>query len=52
MNPILTRRRLIGASGALGFGLALPDWLLAASSQTSDPAMPETSTDQETVRQA
>lgn len=52
MNPILTRRRLIGASGALGFGLTLPDWLLAASSQTSDPAMPETSTDQETVRQA
>lgn len=49
MNPILTRRRLLGASGALGFGLGVcPSWLLAASqSLTNDPSM-----FQETIRQA
>jgi hypothetical protein len=49
MNPVLTRRRFIGASGAVGVGLSLcPGWLLAASNELEeDPAV-----FQETVRQA
>lgn len=41
MNPILTRRRFLGASGALGFGLGcVPSWLLAAPVELeSDPAV-------------
>ncbi|MHB9796521.1 DUF1254 domain-containing protein [Pseudomonas sp. MT3] len=41
MNPLLTRRRFLGASGALGFGLGcVPNWLLAAPAELeSDPAV-------------
>ncbi|KJK03167.1 lipoprotein [Pseudomonas sp. 21] len=40
MPPILTRRRFLGASGALGLGLGcMPSWLLAApAALESDPA--------------
>ncbi|WP_447744002.1 DUF1254 domain-containing protein [Pseudomonas nicosulfuronedens] len=49
MNPTLTRRRFLGASGALGFGLSCtPNWLLAAPLELeSDPAV-----FQDIVRQA
>lgn len=49
MRPILTRRRFLSTSGALGFGLScVPSWLLAASAELEDnPAM-----FQDIVRQA
>lgn len=54
MNPILTRRRFIGASGALGFGLSCcPNWLLAASTPLeADPTMLQETDRQDIVRQA